>query len=136
MMYWFAAAAVLLVLEMFIGTFYLLVVCISLLGAGIAAARGAGWQGSLSVAGLLSVIGIFAVYRWRKQRPPRPQNNPSDLDIGHTVVLQEQQPDGIWQVHYRGTVWQARADFAGYPEQPARIAGKDGNILILKSLEE
>ena len=35
--YWFIAAAALFVLEMFSGTFYLLVASIALLGAGIAA---------------------------------------------------------------------------------------------------
>jgi len=40
--YWFIAAAALFVLEMFSGTFYLLVASIALLGAGIAAWLGAG----------------------------------------------------------------------------------------------
>ena len=40
--YWFIAAAALFVLEMFSGTFYLLVASIALLGAGIAAWFGAG----------------------------------------------------------------------------------------------
>ena len=59
--YWFIAAAALFVLEMFSGTFYLLVASIALLGAGIAAWLGAGSGVSLLVAVLLSAAGIAAV---------------------------------------------------------------------------
>ena len=70
--YWFIAAAALFALEMFSGTFYLLVVSIALLGAGIAAWLGAGSGVSLLVAVLLSAAGIAAVYRIRR-KPPMPK---------------------------------------------------------------
>ncbi|MDO4694584.1 MAG: NfeD family protein [Eikenella sp.] len=137
MMYWLIAAAALFVLEMFVGTVYLLVVAASLLGAALAAGLfGAGWQVALSVAVLLSALGIFCVYRWRKTRRRSPaEKNDDDLDIGHTVILQAQQADGLWLVHYRGAPWQARADFPARAGQTARIAGKNGNVLILTPQE-
>lgn len=137
MMYWLIAAAALFVLEMFVGTVYLLVVAASLLGAALTAGLfQAGWQAALSVAVLLSALGIFFVYRWRKnhRRSAAEQSN-DDLDIGHTVILQSRQDDGLWLVHYRGAPWQARADFPAQVGQNARIAGKDGNILILTPQE-
>lgn len=137
MMYWLIAAAVLFVLEMFVGTVYLLVVAASLLGAGLTAGLfDAGWQVSLSVAVLLSAVGIFCVYRWRKNHHRSPaEKSDDDLDIGHTVILQSRQADGLWLVQYRGAPWQARADFPAQAGQTARIAGKDGNVLILTPQE-
>ena len=110
--YWFIAAAALFVLEMFSGTFYLL------------------------VAVLLSAAGIAAVYRIRRNRRTHAADAEGDLDIGNTVLLHQPQSGSLWLVQYRGTYWQAEAPFPAQAGQAARIAGKSGNILILQPLEE
>ncbi|MBH5329560.1 NfeD family protein [Eikenella sp. S3360] len=133
--YWFIAAAALLILEMFSGTFYLLVVSIALAGAGVAAWLGAGGGAALLVAVVLSAAGIAAVYRWRRNHRTAATED-VDLDIGNTVLLHQPQSGKLWLVQYRGTYWQAEADFAAQAGQTARIAGKSGNILILQPLEE
>ena len=134
--YWFIAAAALFVLEMFSGTFYLLVVSIALLGAGVAAWLGAGSGVSLLVAVLLSAAGIAAVYRIRRNRRTHAADAEGDLDIGNTVLLHQPQSGSLWLVQYRGTYWQAEAPFPAQAGQAARITGKSGNILILQPLEE
>ena len=134
--YWFTAAAALFILEMFSGTFYLLVLSIALLGAGLTAwLFGSDASASLLVAAALSAVSIAAVYRWQRSRRTPPGKD-VDLDIGNTVVLHQAQPDNLWLVQYCGSYWQAQADFAAQAGQSARIAGKSGNILILKPLEE
>lgn len=134
--YWFTAAAALFILEMFSGTFYLLVLSIALLGAGLTAwLFGADASASLLVAAVLSAVGIAAVYRWQRSRRTPPGKD-VDLDIGNTVILHQAQPDNLWLVQYRGSYWQAQADFTAQAGQSARITGKSGNILILKPLEE
>lgn len=134
--YWFIAAAALLIAEMFSGTFYLLVVSIALFGAGLAAwLFGAGGGTSLLVAVVLSAAGIAAVYRWRRNHRAGADED-VDLDIGNTVLLHQPQSGKLWLVQYRGTYWQAQADFPAQAGQAARIAGKSGNLLILQPLEE
>lgn len=130
-MYWLIGAVLLFVAEMFLGTFYLLVISASLVSAGLA-----DWlldtptPVNVSIASLFSIIGMVLVRRWQKKhrRPPAADD---DLDIGQTVVLEQQLPDGLWLVRYRGSQWQAQPDGAGHCGQQARITGKHGNILLL-----
>ena len=72
-MFWLIAAVLLFVAEMFMGTFYLLVVSASFVSAGLAEwLLGTPTAVNVSIASLFSVIGIILVRRWQKSRPPPP----------------------------------------------------------------
>lgn len=127
---WLAAAAVVFIVELFLGTFYLLVICASLIAAGLAAwLFDTAFAANVAIAAVCSVIGILIV-RFR-QTKHLPDQIADDLDLGQTVILQTQSPDGLWQVQYRGTLWQARAQGAAANGKRAKITGKDGNILLV-----
>ena len=135
-MFWLIAAVLLFVAEMFMGTFYLLVVSASFVSAGLAEwLLGTPTAVNVSIASLFSVIGIILVRRWQKSRPPRTrEQQDNDLDIGQTVVLEHALPDGLWLVRYRGTQWQARLEHPADARSgaQAQITGKHGNVLHIR----
>lgn len=135
MIYWFIAAALVLILELFAGTIYLLVVSAALFGAGIAALLFGSTGISIITAAVLSAAGIAWANRWikRHRRPNNAEALLNDLDIGQTVHINRRLHGNMYEVHYRGTIWQAQADNAetAAQAQTAVITGKNGNMLTI-----
>ena len=122
-MYWFIAAVAVLVVEMFVGTLYLLIISAALAGAGAA---------SLLFDGI-SAVGLFWLHGFIKRRRTPADEVSNDLDIGQTVKILRRVSEGQYEVSYRGTTWQARALNARAAAEPsfAVIGGKEGNILLV-----
>ncbi|MDF7675885.1 NfeD family protein [Neisseriaceae bacterium ESL0693] len=135
-MYWIIAAVVLFIIEMFTGTFYLLIISASLASAGLSA-----WLFQTSqntnalIAILCSIAGILFMRFWLKKRQPSPSAElfTQAIDDGQPVVLYKPLADNLWQVQYRGTVWQACLQDAkeAKPGSIAYITGQKGNVLFI-----
>ena len=112
-MYWFIAAVAVLVVEMFVGTLYLLIISAALAGAGAASLLFDGSAVPILTAAAISAVGL--------------------LYIGQTVKILRRVSEGQYEVSYRGTTWQARALNAQAAAEPsfAVIGGKEGNILLV-----
>lgn len=131
MAYWFAAAALVLLLELFIGTVYLLVVSAALGGAGLAVFMTGSHTAGIITAAVLSALGIWLVQGRLKNKRSIPESN--DLDIGQTVEIIRPLHDNLYEVAYRGTHWQARAENSEHrPASTAVITGKSGNLLLIQ----
>lgn len=134
--FWLIAAVVVFVLEMFIGTVYLLVLAAALAGTAVAAFLGVGTTACLLIASLFSGVGIVYVYYARRARSlKRDVSRDNDLDLGERVVVESRLAEDLWRVQYRGTLWEARGitkqDFQ--TGQQAKICGKDGIVLLIES---
>ena len=125
-MYWFIAAVAVLVVEMFVGTLYLLIISAALAGAGAASLLFDG-------AAAISAVGLFWLHGFIKRRRTPADEVSNDLDIGQTVKILRRVSEGQYEVSYRGTTWQARALNARTAAEPsfAVIGGKEGNILLV-----
>jgi membrane protein implicated in regulation of membrane protease activity len=108
---WIGLAGVMVILEMFTGTFYLLMVGIGMTAGGLAALAGAGGPMQLVVA---SVIGILVTYALRRSkfgkvsRTDAARDPNVNLDIGQTVTVSEWQSVGglhTARTMYRGAMW-------------------------------
>lgn len=136
MTYWFIAASLVLILELFAGTIYLLVVSAALFGAGLSAFL---FNNNLNVsiitAAVLASVGTAWANRWIKRHrlPGNGDASLNDLDIGQTVHINRRLHGNVYEVHYRGSVWQAEAANTQTASQPqtAVITGKKGNILLI-----
>lgn len=134
-MYWLIAAVVLVVLEMFIGTFYLLVIAASLASVGLTE-----WlfqtpfAVNLAILALLCFIGIPIAHRYQKNRAQNNQHLNQPLDIGQSVRVEKHLHDNVYQVKYRGTIWQAQLQDATDVEDgsTAFICGRQGNVLHIR----
>jgi membrane protein implicated in regulation of membrane protease activity len=107
---WWLMAAALVALELFTGTFYLLMLAIGLAAGALAAHLGLSFSGQLVAA---AVIGAAAVVIGHLQRRKR-KGDPSvrslrsvNLDVGETLHVDNWQPDGTASVRYRGALWTA-----------------------------
>ena len=132
---WFIAAALLLILELFISTIYLMVVSAALFGAGLVAGLTGNPSAAVITAALLSAVGIYLAHGWirRHRHSPVEENQSNDLDIGQTVVILKHLHTDRYEVSYRGTHWQAQAlnQASAAEAQTAVITGKNGNTLLI-----
>ena len=135
-MYWLIAAVILVVLEMFVGTFYLLVIAAALASVGLTEWLFAtGMEFNLALLGVLCLGGIFLARRYQKRRASDHVQVNLPLDINQAVKIEQHLHDNVYQVNYRGTVWQAQLQDTqdiGIG-QPAYISARQGNVLFIRS---
>ena len=123
-MLWFVVAGALVILEMFTGTFYLLMVAIGFAAGGLAALADASASAQLAVA---AVVGIIATYglrrsRWGRSIKSNPASDPNvNLDIGQTLVVEAWRGDEggrrTARAVYRGAQWDVELE-EGVPAVP------------------
>ena len=129
---WFIAAAAVLIVELFVGTVYLLVVSAALFGAGLVYWLTGDTSIAVAAAAVLSAAGIWLVHGKFKKTAPRQELN-DDLDIGQTVHILQRLHGDCYEVSYRGTRWQAQAENdAVQTTSTAVITGKNGNVLLIR----
>ncbi|AMP10820.1 nfeD-like C-terminal, partner-binding family protein [Collimonas arenae] len=114
---WMLAAGVLVVLELFSTTFYLLMVAIGLAAGGIAALAGLDIEWQLLIAAIVAVIATYILRRSRFGRRVRvrAERDPNvNLDIGQSLMVDQWQHEGgtagvadlyTARVKYRGAMW-------------------------------
>ncbi|MYN04015.1 NfeD family protein [Pseudoduganella sp. DS3] len=106
-MMWAVGAGVLVALELFIGTFYLLMIAIGFGAGALTALARVDMPGQLLVAALVAAVATLLLRRSRfgKTAQPRTEANPDvNLDIGQSVSVAAWQ-DGAARVMYRGALW-------------------------------
>lgn len=111
-MSWLALAALVVILELFTGTFYLLMIAIGLVAGALTALLGAGSEMQMLSAAL---IGAFATvllhkskYGWR-ERQDASRNPDVNMDIGQSISVAQWQDQGggkfTARAMYRGAMW-------------------------------
>jgi len=123
-MLWFGLAGILVVLEMFTGTFYLLMVAIGFVAGGLTALANGTASLQLLAAGVVGVIATYGLRRskWGKTARRDAQRDPNvNLDIGQTLVVNEwgggQGGVQTSRAMYRGAMWDVELD-AGARARP------------------
>ena len=135
-MYWLIAAVILVILEMFVGTFYLLVIAAALASVGLTEWLFAtGMEFNLALLGVLCLGGIFLARRYQKRRAASHAQVNLPLDVNQAVKVEQHLHDNVYQVHYRGAVWQAQLQDNSDINigQTAYISGRQGNVLFIRS---
>jgi membrane protein implicated in regulation of membrane protease activity len=104
---WLVAAGVLVILELFTGTFYLLMIAIGTAVGGIVALAGAGVPVQAIGAAVVGVLATGLLHRSRFGHPAKAdaqRDRNVNLDIGQRVRVAAWQ-DGRARVMYRGALW-------------------------------
>lgn len=104
---WLVAAGVLIALELFTGTFYLLMIAIGMLAAALAAVLGFDQPMQVTVAAVVGVIATVLLRRsrWgRKTRSDATRDPNVNIDIGQDIIVDAWE-HGRSRVMYRGAMW-------------------------------
>ena len=134
MMAWFVAALILFIAELFVGSFYLLIISFSLVGAGLAAFLFEHSAVPILTAVMIASVGLYWVQRYSKRHKNQAEAVHDDLDIGQTVQIVRHLHDQIYEVFYRGSYWQARVMNTTHlvaAHTTASIIGKESNTLLI-----
>lgn len=105
---WWLIAGGVVVVELTLGTIYMLLLSAGFASAALVAHAGVGLAGQLMTA---AVVGIGAVLVWHRVRPGRAGNSPLEtrsdmnLDIGGSIQVDAWNADGTALVRYRGAQW-------------------------------
>lgn len=122
-MLWFGLAGILVILEMFTGTFYLLMIGVGMAAGGLVAM--AGFREELQLLGA-AVVGVLATYalrrsklgRWSRRDVARDPN--VNLDIGQTLTIDTWSGDRsetqVARAMYRGAQWDVELEAGGRAE--------------------
>lgn len=141
-MIWLAVAGILVAIEIFTGTFYLLMIAIGLAAGGLTAMAGAHFAMQVIVAGLVGVLVMLILRKSRVFHKTHPQRNPAVLlDIGQTLeVGQWEKPDnGTYRarVNYRGALWDIELLPEGEPKAGQFVIREiRGAILLVDNCRE
>jgi len=132
--YWMLVGFVLLIVEMTMGTFYLLVLGVAAFTGALAAWLGAPPGIQAAVVGAVAIVGVFLVWRLRADDVGAVSTN--SLDIGQRVTLDSwvDQAAGVARVRYRNAQWDARVIGAtGKPGEVFYIRNVTGSVLEVSS---
>lgn len=131
---WWMFAVLLVAVEMFSGTLYLLAVAVGLAIAGLAAFLGASWEVQGVLAALLCSVSVAWIHRWKKHHAhPKERSNLAN-DLGQEVRVVSWKDERQARVSYRGAEWDARlADDAAADRSRLTWRTKDmvGSLLII-----
>ena len=136
--FWWLLAGAMVALELFTGTFYLLMLTIGLTAAALAAHSGLGMTSQLLVG---AIVGSAAVIGWYFKKKLQAKTQTADLmngvqlDVGEVVHIEQWLANGTAQVSYRGAKWDAvhRAGVTPGPGQH-RVAELIGNRLLVDKI--
>lgn len=132
---WWFAAVLLVIAEMFTGTFYLLAIAAGFAGAGLVAYFGLAWAGQVLVAAFLCSASVVLIQRWKKKTLSAHGEANFSNDIGEFVHVVSWSDERHARVSYRGAEWDA--ELAGYAMQNEeraswRIVDIVGSHLIIE----
>ena len=106
-MLWAIGAGVLVIAELFSGTFYLLMIAIGMGAGALTSLARIDMPGQMLVAATVAAIATLLLRRsrfGRIERRPASANPDVNLDIGQTISVPAWQ-DGVARVMYRGAMW-------------------------------
>ncbi len=132
---WWLLTGAAVAVELFTGTFYLLMLAIGMAAAALAAHAGASTTVQLVVAALVgsaSVVGWYLIKKRRAGDASVRSMRSVNLDIGELLQIDEWNADGTATVKYRGAQWTViqRPGNAATPGS-YRVAELVGNRLLV-----
>jgi len=133
-MSWLVAAGVLVILELFTGTFYLLMIAIGLAVGGLVALAGRGFPAQAIGAAIVAINSVVWLRRSRFGRPARhdpTRDRNVNLDIGQRISVPAWD-HGRARVMYRGALWDVELGQGATPQAGEfRIVEVVGSRLVV-----
>lgn len=121
-MLWLMAAGVVVAVELFTGTFYLLMMALGMVTAAILAGLHAppGWQWLIggAVGAVASWLLHNSKYGYRQRRIDPTRNPDVNMDVGQQLQVDDWRDQGhgrfVARAHYRGAQWDVELQYASH----------------------
>jgi len=135
---WWLLVGAIVALELFTGTFYLLMLAVGLAAGALAAHAGASVAVQITAAAVVgtgAVVGWYLVKRRKPSDPSVRAMRSVNLDVGEVIHIDNWLPDGTASVKYRGAQWTV-VQRPGTPATPGsyRVAELVGNRLLVEKV--
>lgn len=132
---WLIAGLVLAGAEIFVGTFYFLVMGCACLGAALMAWLNFSLAWQFCVFAVLVLVGGVAVRYLREPKSAKESESLQNPDVGQHVTVKSWAADGTTTVNYRGAQWTATLQ-DGSLSRPGifEIVRVEGARLVLKNV--
>lgn len=135
---WWLLVGAIVALELFTGTFYLLMLAVGLAAGALAAHAGASLALQITAAAVVgtgAVVGWYLVKRRKPSDPSVRAMRSVNLDVGEVIHIDTWLPDGTASVKYRGAQWTV-VQRPGNPATPGsyRVAELVGNRLLVEKV--
>ncbi len=133
---WWLLAGSAVALELFTGTFYLLMLAVGMVAAALAAHAGGSFVVQLVAAAVVGTAGVVGWYIVKKRRAGDPSVRSMrsvNLDVGEVIHIDEWNVDGTASVKYRGAQWTVIQRPGNAPTPGSyRVAELVGNRLLVE----
>ena len=132
-MFWASAAGIVVIAELFTGTFYLLMIAIGLIVGAAVAALGGPMSAQLIAAGLVAGVATMLLRRRRATQPATDvARDPNvNLDVGQPIAIAEWHGTRA-RTMYRGAMWDVELATGSTPDGSSyRITEVRGSRLIV-----
>jgi membrane protein implicated in regulation of membrane protease activity len=137
--YWWLLAGAAVAIEMFTGTFYLLMLALGLASGALAAHLGAPLTLQLVTAACMGGGAVAVWYQVQKKKSAAQKvisQREASMDIGQSVDVDHWHANGTAQVKYRGSSWTAIHAQGAQPSQGVhRIVDIQGSQLVLDKIQ-
>ncbi|CAB3764965.1 hypothetical protein LMG29739_04477 [Paraburkholderia solisilvae] len=132
--FWWIGAGVLIVLELMVGTFYLLMIALGFVAAALARLAGAPLPAQFAVAAGVALVAVTILRRsrfGRRKRVDAAQDPDVNLDIGATLTVPEWHERRA-RTQYRGAAWDVELA-PGEPEDARlyQVSALRGSCLVV-----
>ncbi|HTD05498.1 NfeD family protein [Undibacterium sp.] len=136
---WMVTAGVVVILELFTGTFYLLMISIGLVAGGLVALLGTSEEVQYIAAAIVGVAATLALHRskygWKKNVEASQDPN-VNMDIGQSISVKEWQDNGngkfTARAMYRGALWDVELSAPAAGAGVFTIVEVQGSRLVVK----
>ncbi|MCF6288980.1 MAG: NfeD family protein [Proteobacteria bacterium] len=138
--HWLTAAVILIVIEMLIGSYFLLWVGFAAAATALFQwAFGIGWQAQMIVFFLLSIASVFAWHVYTKNNPvvdPLPHlNKRGSQHIGRTFNLSHAIINGVGKINVNDSSWKVEGQHDLAEGAKVKVVGIKGNILKVEKVD-
>ncbi len=139
--WWLVVAGVVVICELFTGTFYLLMFALGLVSASIASLLTSSMQLQMLIAAVVGSAATVALhnskYGW-KQRGDAARDPNVNIDIGQQLRVEEWQEQGngisVARTKYRGAMWDVELRHAHASAGMFVIEAVEGSRLIVRPM--
>jgi membrane protein implicated in regulation of membrane protease activity len=138
-MIWLSLAGLVVILELFTGTFYLLMIAIGLVAGALTALFHGSSEMALIVAAIVGLTTTIVLhkskYGWKPNKNVGKDPN-MNMDIGQTITVNDWQDQGngryVARAMYRGAMWDVELEHAAAYSGVFVIQEMQGSRLLVK----